>query len=225
MLEQGRFSGGRQARPVAIRNAPFGGPARLRPGDHKKSVQVSGEEPIITGMAGRYASALFELALEARKLKEVEKDLREFAAMLDASGDLTRLVRSPVISAAQQANALEAILKKAGIKGLTASFLNLVARNRRLFAVRDMIRAFEALCARHRGEITAQVASASKLSAAQTRALRTALKSAVGKDVRIDARVEEALLGGLVVKVGSRMIDTSLRTKLDNLKFAMKEVG
>lgn len=176
-------------------------------------------------MTGRYAVALFELALEANKLKEVEKDLTGFASMLDASEDMTRLVRSPVISAAQQQAALMAILQKAGITGITANFLNLVARNRRLFAVRDMIRAFGALCARHRGEITAQVTSASKLNAAQTRALKASLKSSFGKDVQIDAHVDESLLGGLIVKVGSRMIDTSLRTRLNNLKFAMKEVG
>lgn len=186
---------------------------------------MSGEEPIITGMAGRYAVALFELALEAKKLKEVEKDLKEFAAMLDGSDDLTRLVRSPVISAEQQRTALAAVLSKAKITGLTANFLNLVAKNRRLFAARDMIRAFGVLCSRHRGEVTAQVVSASKLSAAQAKALKASLKSAAGKDVQIDASVDESLLGGLIVKLGSRMIDTSLRTRLNNLKFAMKEVG
>lgn len=186
---------------------------------------MSGEEPIIAGMTGRYAVALFELALEANKLKQVEKDLSEFAAMLDSSGDLERLVRSPAISAEQQAAALSAVLQKARITGITSNFLNLVAKNRRLFAVRDMIRAFNALCARHRGEITAQVTSASKLSVTQTRALKASLKSSFGKDVQIDANIDENLLGGLIVKVGSRMIDTSLRTKLNNLKFAMKEVG
>lgn len=176
-------------------------------------------------MAGRYAVALFELALEAKKLKQVESDLTAFAAMLDGSEDLVRLVRSPVISASQQQAALQAVLSGAGITGLTANFLNLVAKNRRLFAVRDMIRAFTALCARQRGEVTAEVTSVSKLSAAQTRSLKAALKAAVGQDVQIDAQVDESLLGGLVVKVGSRMIDTSLRTRLNNMKFAMKEVG
>ena len=176
-------------------------------------------------MAGRYAIALFELARDAKKLKGVEADLHKFGTMLGASDDLDRLVRSPVFTAEEQERALAAILKKAGIKGLTANFLNLVARNRRLFATADMISAFDALLAQHRGEVTAEVTSAGKLSAAQTKALKTALKSAIGQDIKVDTQVDESLLGGLVVKVGSRMIDTSLRTKLNNLKFAMKEVG
>ncbi|RMF02744.1 MAG: ATP synthase F1 subunit delta, partial [Alphaproteobacteria bacterium] len=114
---------------------------------------------------------------------------------------------------------------KAGIKGLTANFLALVARNRRLFAVSDMLRAFRALLARHRGEVTAEVVSATKLSAAQVKALKAELKAAIGQKIQMTTQVDSALLGGLVVKIGSRMIDTSLRTKLNNLKFAMKEVG
>jgi F-type H+-transporting ATPase subunit delta len=176
-------------------------------------------------MAGRYATALFELAVEARKLKEVEADLKGFAALLDSSGDLGRLVRSPVYSADDQQRALAAILKKAGMKPLTANFLGLVAQNRRLFAVQDMIRAFFALLASHRGEVTAEVASAKALTAAQSRSLKTALKAAIGQDIQVSTQVDPSLLGGLVVKVGSRMIDTSLRTKLNNLKIAMKEVG
>ena len=121
--------------------------------------------------------------------------------------------------------ALDAVVKKAGLKAPTVNFLALVAQNRRLFAVRDMIKAFFVLLAQHRGEVTANVASASKLSAAQEKSLKTALKSAIGQDVQIDTTVDPELLGGLVVKVGSRMIDTSLRTKLNNMKFAMKEVG
>lgn len=186
---------------------------------------MSGEDPITTGMAGRYATALFELASGPKALKSVESDLMAFRAMLDSSTDLNRLVRSPVFSADEQQRALAAILKKAGIKGLTANFLNLVARNRRLFAIRDMIRAFEALLAQHRGEVTAEVASASKLSPAQTKALKAALKAAIKQDIQISTQVDPTLLGGLVVKVGSRMVDTSLRTNLNNLKFVMKEVG
>ena len=176
-------------------------------------------------MAGRYATALFELAVASKKLAGVEKDLQGFRAMLDSSPDLNRLVRSPVFTADEQQRALAAILKKAGIKGLTANFLNLVSRNRRLFAIRDMIRAFEVLLAQHRGEVTAEIASATKLSPAQTKSLKAALKAAIKQDIQISTQVDPALLGGLVVKVGSRMIDTSLRTRLNNLKFAMKEVG
>jgi len=186
---------------------------------------VSGQDPIVAGVAGRYATALFELAREGRKLKQVEKDLGSLEAMLDGSADLTRLVRSPVFSAEDQARAMGAVLAKAKIKGLTANFVGLIAKNRRLFALRDMIAAFRALLARERGEATADVATAAKLSAAQLKRLKTTLKSALGQDVTVAARVDPELLGGLVVKVGSRMIDNSLKTKLDNLKVAMKEVG
>ncbi len=176
-------------------------------------------------MAGRYARALFELALESKKLKNVEGDLAKFKALLEGSADLERLVRSPVFSAADQQNALAAIAKKAKISGLTSNFLGLIAKNRRLFAVQDMIRAFTALTARHRGEVSAEVASANKLSNEQIKALKASLKSAIGQDVRLTSKVDPALLGGLIVKVGSRMIDTTLKTKLDSLQFALKEVG
>ena len=176
-------------------------------------------------MAGRYATALFELAVEAKALEQVETDLTAFNDMLDESADLERLVRSPVFSAEDQQRALKAILERSEIGDLTANFLNLVTKNRRLFAVRDMVRAFRALLAQHRGEVTAEVASAAALSEAQMTALSAALKSAVGRDVQIESQVDANLIGGLVVKVGSRMIDNSLRTKLNNLKIAMREVG
>ncbi len=176
-------------------------------------------------MAGRYALALFELALETKKLKNVEADLNKFAGLLEGSADLRRLVRSPVFSAGDQQRSIAAIAKKAKISGITANFLELIAQNRRLFAVGDMIRAFHALAARHRGEVSAEVSSASALSADQTKALKASLKAVIGQDVKLTSNVDPALLGGLVVKVGSRMIDTSLKTKLDNLQFALKEVG
>ena len=186
---------------------------------------MSGQDPIIAGVAGRYATALFELARDTNKLKQVEKDLSAFQSMLEKSAELKRLVRSPVFSAEDQTRALNAVLSKARIKGLTVNFLCLIARNRRLFGLADMIAAFRNLCARHRGEIIADVATATKLSAAQVKRLKTLLKSALGQDVAVEARIDPELLGGLVVKVGSRMIDNSLKTKLDNLKIAMKEVG
>lgn len=192
---------------------------------NKRAYLVSGEEPIIAGMAGRYATALFELALESKKLTDVEADLNSFNEMLERSADLQRLVRSPVFSAEEQQRAIASIAKKAKISGVTTNFLELIARNRRLFAVTDMIRAFNALAAAHRGEVTADITSASKLSSEQTKALKASLKSAIGQDVQLETRVDPALLGGLVVKVRSRMIDTSLRTKLNNLKYALKEVG
>lgn len=186
---------------------------------------MAGEDPIIAGMAGRYATALFELALESKKLKNVEAELNIFKGLLEGSADLQRLVRSPVFSADEQRRAVAAIAKKAKISGITANFLSLIAQNRRLFAVGDMIRAFSVLASMHRGEVSAEVTSANKLSADQAKALKASLKAAIGQDVQLTCHVEPALLGGLVVKVGSRMIDTSLKTKLDNLQFAMKEVG
>jgi F-type H+-transporting ATPase subunit delta len=179
----------------------------------------------MASMAGRYAAALFELAKEQKQLPQVESDVKTFQGMLDASDDLRRLVRSPVISAENQAKALSAVLDKAGIAGLTANFLRLIARNRRLFAVTDMLKNFRALLARERGEVSADVASAHPLTPDQMTALKDALRVQVGKDVQINTRVDPSLLGGLIVKVGSRMIDSSLRTKLNNLKVAMKGIG
>lgn len=176
-------------------------------------------------MAGRYATALFDLARDAGTLEEVGADLTQLAGLLDASPDLTRLVRSPVFSAADQQRALAAVAEKAGMQPLTVNFLSLVAQNRRLFALREMIRAFEALLARHRGEVTAHVASAAELSEAQVGSLKAALKASLGTDIQVATSVDPGLLGGLVVKVGSRMVDTSLRTRLNNLKIAMKGAG
>ena len=185
---------------------------------------MAGEDPITTGMAGRYANALFELALENKATDAVKNDLDRFDALIGESADLERLVRSPVYGADEQLGALSAILDKAGITGLAANFLRVITNNRRLFAVRDMIRIYRALVARHKGEVTAQITVADKLSDNNLDALRSALKSVTGgKDIDLDVRVDPAIIGGLVVKVGSRMIDSSLRTKLNAIKFAMKE--
>ncbi len=186
---------------------------------------MAGEEPIISGMAGRYATALFELALDNRAVDAVKADLERFDALIAESPELQRLVRSPVFSADVQGKALAAVLEKAGVGGLTAQFLNVVVANRRLFAVRDMIRAYRALVARHHGEVTAQVTVAEALKDAHHAAIQDALKSVTGKDVGLDVTVDPAIIGGLVVKLGSRMVDSSLRTKLNSIKHAMKEVG
>jgi F-type H+-transporting ATPase subunit delta len=186
---------------------------------------VAGEADTSSGVAGRYANALFELALEEKALDKVAGDLNRFNEALDAFEDLTRLVKSPVFSAKEQGRALAAVLDELKIEGLTKNFLLLVAKNHRLFASPEMIRAFRTMLARHRGETNASVTAASKLTEAQVTALRQALKAALGKEVMLEERVDPALLGGLVVKVGSRMIDSSLRTKLNSLKVAMKEVG
>lgn len=186
---------------------------------------MAGGETIVSGMAGRYANALFELARDDGTVDKVLTELTDFAGLLDSSADLRRLVASPVFSADEQARAIAAVLERVKVKGLTANFLALVARNRRLFAVRDMITAFKALVAADRGEVSAAVVSATPLNAGHVKSLKAAIKAALGNDVQIDATVDEGLIGGLIIKVGSRQIDTSLRTKLNNLKIALKEVG
>ncbi|RVB58953.1 F0F1 ATP synthase subunit delta, partial [Mesorhizobium sp. M7A.F.Ca.CA.002.03.2.1] len=179
----------------------------------------------ISGVAERYAGSLFELALQANSVAKVEADLNSFEIMLAGSADLTRLINSPVFSSEDQAKAIAAIADKAGITGLTGNFLRVVARNRRLFAIPGMIRAFRQISAEHRGETAAEVTSAHALTAVQQTELKAALKSVAGKDVAISVTVDPSLLGGLVVKMGSRQIDTSLKTKLNSLKLALKEVG
>lgn len=180
---------------------------------------------LISGVASRYAAALLDLAEEQKSVAAVEKDLNAFDKLLADSKDLDRLVRSPVFSADEQLKALTSILDKAGMSGLAANFIKLAAKNRRLFAVPGMIAAFRAELAKRRGETTAEVTSAAPLSADQAAALKEALKASTGKTVNISAKVDPDLIGGLIVKIGSRMIDTSLKTKLNSLKFAMKEVG
>jgi F-type H+-transporting ATPase subunit delta len=186
---------------------------------------VAGEGGIVSGMAGRYATALFELALESKAVDQVQADLKAYDALVASSPDLTRLVRSPVFSADEQAKALAAVLDRAGIKGVAANFLRVVASNRRLFAVREMIRGFNTMVARHKGEVTAQVTVAEQLSDARMGEIRDALRQVTGKDVQVDVDVDPSIIGGLKVKLGSRMIDASLRTKLNSIKLAMKEVS
>jgi F-type H+-transporting ATPase subunit delta len=174
-------------------------------------------------MAARYATALFDLANETNAVDAVKADLEGFDALIADNPDLNRMVRSPVFTADEQLGALTAVLDKAGIGGLAAKFLKLVTSNRRLFAARDMIRAFRELVAKHRGEATAEVTVAEELKPEHVEALRAALKQVSGKDVDLDIKIDPAIIGGLVVKLGSRMVDTSLRTKLNAIKHAMKE--
>ena len=145
--------------------------------------------------------------------------------MLDGSADLGRLMNSPMFSAEDQTKAISAILDRAKISSLAGNFLRVVAKNRRLFAVPGMIKAFRRIAAEHRGEVAADVISAHALTPAQETELKAALKSVAGKDVTIAVSVDPSLLGGMVVKMGSRQIDTSLKTKLNSLKLALKEVG
>ncbi len=179
----------------------------------------------VSAVTERYAGSLFDLALEAKSIAAVEKDLSSIEAMINGSAELKRLVVSPVFTAEDQAKAIGALVSKAKIGGLVGNFLQVAARNRRLFAVPGMITAFRRIAAEHRGETTAEVTSAHALTAAQEKELKDTLKSVAGKDVAFAVTVDPSLLGGLIVKMGSRQIDTSLRTKLSSLKLSLKEVG
>ena len=186
---------------------------------------MAAEDPSVSGVSGRYATALFELARDEKSIDAVKADLDKFDAMLADSADLTRLVRSPVFSADTQSKALAAVLERSDISGVSAKFLKVLTANRRLFIVSDVIRAFRALVAKFKGEATADVTVAEKLSDKNLDALKTALKSVTGKDVALNVKVDPSIIGGLVVKLGSRMVDSSLRTKLNSIKHAMKEAG
>ncbi|MEX2318877.1 MAG: F0F1 ATP synthase subunit delta [Bauldia sp.] len=186
---------------------------------------MAGNTSPVSGVAERYANALFELAIDTNALAEVEKDLGRFADLISESPDLARLVRSPVFSAADQSRAVVAVLEKAGIGGLVANVVKVASANRRLFVVPEIVTAFRRLAAQHRGEVSAEVVSAEPLADKHVAELKAALKASLGKDVTLETSVDPSLIGGLVVKVGSRMIDGSLKTKLNSLKLAMKEVG
>lgn len=187
---------------------------------------------MVAGAAGRYALALFELAREAGALDAVAQDFQALEAMAAGSDAVRGLITSPLIQRAERGRALLALLDNlsqvsdAGpVNPLTRKFFGVLAQNGRVASLEAVIVAYRALVAHDRGEVTAEVTSAQALTSAQVETLKTKLKSVVGREVTLDARVDDSLLGGLVVKVGSRMIDTSLKTKLQNLQVAMKEVG
>jgi F-type H+-transporting ATPase subunit delta len=187
---------------------------------------VAGEDSTVSGVAGRYARALFELALDARSVDAVKADMEKFAAMMAESADLKRLVRSPVFGAEERSRALAAVLAKAEIGGLAANFLMFVTANRRLFSIGEMIRDFRKLVARWKGEVTAEITAAEKLSDAHLEAIKSTLKSITGeKSVDLHVKIDPTIIGGLTVKLGSRMVDSSLRSKLNAIKHAMKEAG
>jgi F-type H+-transporting ATPase subunit delta len=175
-----------------------------------------------TGLAERYATALFELAEADNKLDPIASDLRGIEALIADSADMERLIRSPVISRQDQAKAMAAVLERADVRKLTGKFVGVLAEKRRLFALPAIITAFLGMLAKYRGEIAAEVVSAKPLSKGQSAALADALKAAVGKPVALRARVDGDILGGLIVQVGSQMIDSSLRSKLRRLGLAMK---
>lgn len=182
---------------------------------------MAASSPIVSGIAGRYASALFELANEAKAVDQVSAALDRFLAMLDESADLDRLVRNPVFTADEQVGAIGAVLAKAGIDGLAANFLKLVAAKRRLFAVRGMIAGYRALVADAKGIVSAEVTVAAPLSDKNRKAVIEALEARAGKSISLTEKVDPAIIGGLVVKMGSKMIDASLKTKLNAMKLAM----
>jgi F-type H+-transporting ATPase subunit delta len=186
---------------------------------------LASETTGVSGLAERYAAALFDLADERRTLDEVATNLRELRAMLQASGEFLRLIRSPVLSRDQQAKAIGMVAERAGHSPLVRDFLAVVARNRRLFAVPAMIEAFLAKLAARRGEVTAEVFAAQPLSEAQLAALNEQLRRSIGSRVSVDVRVDPALIGGLVVKLGSRMVDGSIKSKLQRLQLAMKSIA
>jgi F-type H+-transporting ATPase subunit delta len=179
----------------------------------------------ISAVAQRYAGSLYELAADANSVAATEKDLGRFGDMIEGSADLRRLIESPVFSGADQLAAVSAIVNKAKLGGLVGNFLKVVASNRRLFAIPAMITAFREIAAEKRGEISADIVSAHALTPAQEKELSATLKSVAGKEVSLKVSVDASLLGGMVVRLGSRQIDTSLKTKLASLKLALKEVG
>ncbi len=176
-------------------------------------------------ISDRYSAALFELAEQQSALDVVAADLKTLKTLIAESADLRRLLRSPVITRADMQKAVGSLAQRAGFNGLTLKFLGLVAKNRRLFALSGVIEAFLNRLAAKRGEVTAEVASAVALTESQVGAISAALKKVVGSNITLDVTVDPALLGGLVVKVGSRMVDGSLKTKLQHLQLAMKGVG
>lgn len=179
------------------------------------------DSPSVTGVAGRYASALFDLAREQDEVADVEADLGRFETLVRESDDLGRLVASPAFSAEDQVKGVSGVLDRANIGGLAGNFIKLAARNRRLFAVLDMVRDYRKLASAARGEATAEVVSAEPLSDAQEAALKDALRESAGRDVALTKRVDPDLIGGLIVRLGSRQVDTSLRTRLAGMKKAM----
>lgn len=175
-----------------------------------------------TGLSGRYATALFELADDEKALDTTATDLVALGSLIGESRDLAELIRSPVVSREDQGRAMAAILYKAGMSPLTQRFVGVVAENGRLSALPAMISAYQTLLAEHRGQISAEVVSAQALNEKQLNTIKDSLKKAMGSQVAVDAHVDPGLLGGLIVKVGSRMIDSSLRTKLQRLRLAMR---
>ena len=218
MLTGGRLSGVTRACTVLNKKIKSlsNQPAAFRP--HEVDVTSAHE----TGLAGRYANAVFELADEQKALDAVAADFSSLSAMISASPDLARLVRSPAFGQDDQARAMTAVLEKMGAHALTVKFTALLAAKRRLFVLEGAIAAYNRLVAARKGEIEADITSARALSDSETAELKSVLKAKLGREPRLNRKVDPSLLGGLVVKVGSRMIDSSIRTKLNGIRAAMR---
>ena len=186
---------------------------------------MAAETTRVSGVAVRYATALHDLAEESRSIDQVAEDLASLKAMLADSEDLRRLIASPLVRRDDQEKAMLALAEKAELGGTTRNFVGLVARKGRLALLPQMITAFDRIRAKQRGEMTAQVATASPMTEAQSASLAARLKQIVGNEVAIEARVDPDLLGGMVVRLGSRMVDSSVRSQLKRLSLSMKGVG
>jgi len=186
---------------------------------------VPADTAFAAGVAGRYATALFELAQEGRALDAVAGDLERLVKAIETSAELDRLVRSPIVSREVQAKAVNAVIQRLGCGDLTRKLVGLCARKRRLAALPGIAKAFKARLAHHRGETFAEVVSAEALKPQELAAVKAELAKKAGREVSLVASVDPALIGGLVVKLGARMYDASLRTRLQSLKLAMKEAG
>jgi F-type H+-transporting ATPase subunit delta len=185
---------------------------------------VASEATGVSGLAGRYATALFDLADQQQALDAVAADLIKIRQMIEESPELARLIRSPVLSRDVQARAMATLSEKAELGTTVRNFVGVVARNRRLFALTGIIKGFLGLLAARRGEVTAEITAAQALTEGQMAAINEQLNRAIGSKVAVDVRVDPAIIGGLVVKVGSRMVDGSLRTKLTRLQLAMRGI-
>ena len=183
----------------------------------------SQEGPILSGVAARYASALFDLAREQNAVDQVARDLDQFDALVAQSPDLVRLLRNPIFTEEEQTRSIDAILTRAGVSGLTGNFIRLVAAKRRLFALQDMIRAFRELVAQSKGIVRAQVTLAEQPSDRVLEDIKSALREVAKSEVDVNVKIDPSLIGGLVVKIGSRMVDSSLRTKLNSIRLAMRD--
>ncbi|WP_397542703.1 F0F1 ATP synthase subunit delta [Roseovarius salis] len=188
-------------------------------------MDVSEPASISSGIAERYATAIFEISQEDKSLEKLEANIADLSAALDESEDLRNFINSPILSRAEMAKGIAAIADKMGLAPVLKNGLGVMAEKRRLFVLPQLLAKLREMIAEHKGEVTADVVSAKALTKAQSEKLAKTLKANVGKDVNIKATVDEGLIGGLVVKVGSKMIDTSIRSRLNSLQNAMKEVG